>query len=74
MGRALVGAVASELDCAGADSGGSARLAVVQRQREAVRAGLAEDAEDLEAFRGRAKEPTSSFENLVSDLKRRGEL
>jgi len=34
----------------------------------AVRAGLAEDAEDLEAFRARAKEPTSSFENLVSDL------
>jgi len=40
----------------------------------AVRAGLAEDAEDLEEFRARAKEPKSSFENLVSDLKRRGKL
>lgn len=41
---------------------------------DAVRFRLAEDAEDLEAFRTRAKEPTSPFEKLVSDLKRRGKL
>ena len=39
-----------------------------------VRSALAEDAEDLEAFRTRAKEPTLAFENLVRDLKRRGKL
>ena len=49
-------------------------LSVSELVNNAVRAGLAEDAEDLEAFRARAKEPTSSFENLVSDLKRRGKL
>ena len=40
----------------------------------AVRSTLAEDAEDLAAFRDRAKEPTISFEDLVRDLKRRGKL
>jgi len=49
-------------------------LSVSELVNNAIRAGLAEDAEDLEAFRARAKEPTSSFENLVSDLKRRGKL
>jgi hypothetical protein len=49
-------------------------LSVSELVNNAVRAGLAEDAEDLEVFRARAKEPTSSFENLVSDLKRRGKL
>lgn len=49
-------------------------LSVSELVNNAVRAGLAEDAEDLEAFRARAKEPTSSFENLVSDLRRRGRL
>lgn len=39
-----------------------------------IRSALAEDAEDLEAFRTRAKEPTLGFENLVRDLKRRGKL
>ena len=41
---------------------------------DAVRFRLAEDAVDLEAFRTRAKEAASPFENLVSDLKRRGKL
>lgn len=41
---------------------------------EAVRLRLAEDAEDLEAFRTRAKEPSLSFETLMRDLKRRGKL
>jgi hypothetical protein len=40
----------------------------------AVRTTLHEDAEDLAAFRERAKEPTLAFEALVRDLKRRGKL
>ncbi len=40
----------------------------------AVRSSLAEDAEDLAAFRERAKEPELAFEDLVRDLKRRGKL
>lgn len=41
---------------------------------EAVRASLAEDAEDLEAFTARADEPSLSFEDVLKDLKRRGKL
>jgi hypothetical protein len=41
---------------------------------EAVRQSLAEDAEDLDAFRTRAKEPRLAFEDLVRDMKRRGKL
>lgn len=41
---------------------------------EAVRSTLAEDAEDLRAFRQRSKEPVISFEKVVGDLKRRGRL
>jgi hypothetical protein len=40
----------------------------------AVRHALAEDADDLAAFRERAKEPTLAFESVVRDLKRRGKL
>jgi hypothetical protein len=40
----------------------------------AVRLCLAEDAEDLAAFRRRAKEPALVFEEVVRDLKRRGKL
>lgn len=40
----------------------------------AVRRRLAEDAEDLLAFRVRAKEPALAFETLLLDLKRRGKL
>ena len=40
----------------------------------AVRTTLLDDAEDLAAFRERAKEPTVTFEDLVRDLKRRGKL
>ncbi|MDP9177091.1 MAG: CopG family transcriptional regulator [Gemmatimonadota bacterium] len=40
----------------------------------AVRKALDEDADDLAAFRDRAKEPTLAFEDLVRDLKRRGKL
>lgn len=41
---------------------------------EAVRAQLSEDADDLDAFRRRKKEPTIAFEDFVKDLKRRGKL
>jgi len=40
----------------------------------AVRTTLAEDADDLAAFRDRVKEPTLAFEDLIRDLKRRGKL
>ncbi len=40
----------------------------------AVRASMAEDAEDLAAFERRAKEPDLAFEDVLKDLKRRGQL
>lgn len=41
---------------------------------EAIRASLAEDADDLAAFADRAKEPSLAFEDVLKDLKRRGTL
>lgn len=41
---------------------------------DAVRASLAEDAEDLTAFELREPEPDLPFETVVKDLKRRGKL
>ena len=41
---------------------------------DAVRAALAEDAGDLEAFEIRESEPDYAFEDVVKDLKRRGKL
>ena len=41
---------------------------------EAVKLSLAEDAEDLAAFRKRAREPNVPFEDVVKDLKRRGKI
>ncbi|MFN8601539.1 MAG: ribbon-helix-helix protein, CopG family [Candidatus Binatia bacterium] len=41
---------------------------------EALRQSLAEDAEDLEASRSRAKEPSLDFERVLKDLRRRGKL
>ena len=41
---------------------------------EAVKAALAEDAEDIAAFEERANETTVSFEAFVKNLKRRGRL
>jgi hypothetical protein len=40
----------------------------------AVRLSLAEDAEDLEAFQNRKREPNLDFEQFVKALKRRGKL
>ena len=41
---------------------------------DAVRASLAEDADDLAAFELREPEPDLPFEGVVKDLKRRGKL
>ena len=41
---------------------------------EAVKAALAEDAGDIEAFEVREKEPDYAFEDVVKDLKRRGKI
>jgi plasmid stability protein len=41
---------------------------------DAVRAALAEDAEDLEAVDERREEPTLSFETFVKKLKKRGRI
>jgi phosphate uptake regulator len=41
---------------------------------DAVKAALAEDASDIEAFEIRDKEPDYAFENVVKDLKRRGKI
>jgi plasmid stability protein len=40
----------------------------------AVRFHLAEDAEDLAAYRSRAKEPNLDLEKVLKDLRRRGKL
>ena len=41
---------------------------------DAVKASLAEDAEDLAAFELREPEPNLPYEQVVKDLKRRGKL
>ena len=41
---------------------------------EAVKLSLAEDAEDLAAFDDRAHEPNLLFEDVVKELKLRGEI
>ena len=41
---------------------------------DAVRTALLEDAEDLEAFKEREKEPVIDFETFVAALKKDGKL
>lgn len=41
---------------------------------EAVELALGEDAEDLEAYARRRREPTLSFDEVVKDLRRRGRI
>ncbi|RPI20292.1 MAG: CopG family transcriptional regulator [Acidobacteria bacterium] len=41
---------------------------------EAVRVALTEDAEDLKAFDSRANEPNLVFEEVLQDLKNRGQI
>lgn len=57
------------------------RLKAAQTERslsdlvnEAVRLSLAEDAEDLAAFRKRKREPNLSFDDVVRELRRRGKI
>jgi phosphate uptake regulator len=54
---------AAETDCS-----------ISQLVNEAVKAALAEDADDIEAFEIRENEVNYSFESVVKDLKRRGKL
>jgi hypothetical protein len=64
-----------------ADLHRAARLKAVETDKSvsdlvnaALRQSLAEDADDLAAFRARAKEPNLDFEAVVKDLRRRGKL
>jgi hypothetical protein len=41
---------------------------------DAVKLSLSEDAEDLEAFEKRSREPNLDFETFVKSLRRRGRL
>ena len=41
---------------------------------EAVKYSLAEDAEDLESFDKRVREPDLAYEDVVKDLKRRAKI
>ncbi len=41
---------------------------------EAVRDGLLEDSEDLDAFETRKNEPTITFEKFVKELRRNGKI
>jgi len=41
---------------------------------DAVRQNLAEDADDLAAYRARAKEPNLDLDRVLKDLRRRGKL
>ena len=41
---------------------------------EAVKAALAEDVSDIEAFEVRESEPDYAFEDVVKDLKKRGKI
>ncbi|PYQ31447.1 MAG: CopG family transcriptional regulator [Acidobacteria bacterium] len=49
-------------------------LSVSDVVNEAVRRSLAEDADDLEAFEKRSREPVLLFEDVVRSMKRRGKL
>jgi hypothetical protein len=41
---------------------------------DAIREALAEDAEDIEAFEARAKEPLISYEAMIKRLKKNGRI
>lgn len=49
-------------------------LSVSDLVNRAVREQLAEDADDLRAFRDREAEPSVTYEEFVAQLRRRGEL
>ena len=47
---------------------------VSEMVNDAVRAALADDAEDLEAFEKRAHEPERAFEEFVRSMRRSGKI
>ena len=49
-------------------------MSVSELVNEAVREALADDVSDVEAFEVREAEPDYAFEDVVKDLKRRGEI
>lgn len=52
----------------------SSDRSVSEMVNDAVRAALADDAEDLEAFETRAKEPERAFEDFVRSMRRSGKI
>jgi plasmid stability protein len=52
----------------------AANRSMSEMVNDAVKAALAEDAEDLSAFTDREGESAVSFESFVRDLRRRGRL
>ena len=52
----------------------SSDRSVSEMVNDAVRAALADDAEDLEAFEERAHEPERAFEDFVKSMRRSGKL
>lgn len=50
------------------------RRTVSEIVNEAVRSSLAEDQEDLAAFKDRVAEPTMSYEALLDDLRAHGKI
>ena len=52
----------------------AAEKSISDMVNDAVRLTLSEDAEDLEAFDARKREPNLDFEQFVKALKRRGKL
>ena len=51
-----------------------AEKSISELVNDAVRRNLAEDGEDLTAYRARAKEPSLDLEKVLKDLRRRGKL
>ena len=52
----------------------SSDRSVSEMVNDAVRAALADDAEDLEAFETRAHEPERAFEDFVKSMRRSGKI
>jgi phosphate uptake regulator len=52
----------------------SSDRSVSEMVNDAVRAVLADDAEDLEAFEKRASEPERAFEDFVRSMRRSGKI
>lgn len=50
------------------------RKSISDLVNDAVKLSLAEDAEDLAAFKERAYEPNLAFEDVLKDLRKRGKL